>query len=359
MKLSTTGLAAAVLSVLALAAPSVAGAAPATVKLRIEGPTKTLFEGPVTTDVRQFRFTGDMTSYRCDGTDANGGPSAAPVPTRGAAVAEASERTPFTTKGTFSTSLGSPSFSEIAGENVAFDPDTNKFLGEYKNGQFSNFGSCGDPVTTGDDVLFAYGDGSEQLLALAGPADAKSGDTVRLNVTDTATKAPVAGAAVGDRQTDAAGNVDVVVPETGLSQFKATKPGAIRSNRVEVRIRDVVRPVGRVLGISEGQSFSRTAAPRQLHVSATDASGIKRVRLRLTRSYRGKCQYLSGSLERLRTTTCGRSFPFTASMEGDFTYLLPARLGPGRYVLDAIATYRASNRDLLARGRSRIVFFVR
>ena len=32
-------------------------AAPVTVDLRVEGPTKTLFEGPVTTDVAPFRFS--------------------------------------------------------------------------------------------------------------------------------------------------------------------------------------------------------------------------------------------------------------------------------------------------------------
>ena len=43
---------------LLVAAPSTL-AAPVTVDLRIEGPSRTLFEGPVTTDVRTFHFTGD------------------------------------------------------------------------------------------------------------------------------------------------------------------------------------------------------------------------------------------------------------------------------------------------------------
>ena len=44
----TAGLAAGVLSVLALASP--AAAAPVTVDLRVEGPTRTVYESPVTTD---------------------------------------------------------------------------------------------------------------------------------------------------------------------------------------------------------------------------------------------------------------------------------------------------------------------
>jgi hypothetical protein len=56
--------------VLACAGPALA--APVTVKLRIEGPATTLFEGPVTTDVRTFHFTGDATQHQCDGTTLGG-----------------------------------------------------------------------------------------------------------------------------------------------------------------------------------------------------------------------------------------------------------------------------------------------
>jgi len=52
-----------------VAAPA-ASAAPVTVNLRIEGPTRTLFEDPVTVDTRTFHFTGDSTEHRCDGTAA-------------------------------------------------------------------------------------------------------------------------------------------------------------------------------------------------------------------------------------------------------------------------------------------------
>src|SRR3954454_23176512 len=52
MKHRISGLAAVTLAS-ALLAPA-AGAAPVSVQLRIEGPTRTLFEGPVATDVRTF-----------------------------------------------------------------------------------------------------------------------------------------------------------------------------------------------------------------------------------------------------------------------------------------------------------------
>jgi hypothetical protein len=165
---SRAGLAAGLLAAALCAAP--AHAAPATVDLRIEGPTRTLFEGTVTTDVRTFRFTGDPVAHQCDGTT-TGGQSPQPVPTRAAAVAAASERTPFSIAGTWSDQYG-VSFTSIAGESVAFDPGSNRFLAEYKNNAFASLGACADPIANGDDVLFAYGDGSEPLLALSGPARA-------------------------------------------------------------------------------------------------------------------------------------------------------------------------------------------
>ena len=124
---------------LLVAAPSTL-AAPVTVDLRIEGKARTLYEGSVTVDFRPFRFGGDS-EHTCDGTSANKGPSPTPVVTRGAVVAQAAEQAPFTTRGTWSDSLGSPSFSEVAGENVSFDGATNRYLVEYKNGAASNLGS--------------------------------------------------------------------------------------------------------------------------------------------------------------------------------------------------------------------------
>ena len=42
-----------------------------------------------------------------------------------------------------------------------------------------------------------------------------------------------------------------------------------------------------------------------------------------------------------------------------WSYLLPKRLGKGRYVFDAVAIDKSGNRDQLARGRNRVVFLVR
>jgi hypothetical protein len=367
------------LLVLAVAAPAAADAV--TVNLRIEGKTRTLFEGPVTTDVRPFRFTNETTEHQCDGTDANGGSSPAPVPTRGAVITAASQTTPFSMTGQWFDGFGA-SFSEIAGESVAYDPNTNEYLVEYENWQFAQVGACADDASSGDEDLFAYGTGSETLLELTGPGTAAPGSTVTVRVVDGSSGAPVSGATVDGHSTAVDGTATVgPYAERGNHDLKATKDGAIRSNRLSVCVTDgsdgacgttapsgTVAPVtvdreppeGRILGIAEQARFTTRSAPRELRGSVkADPSGLRWVQLRLTRRHHGRCWYFSGRRERFRATECGRSFAFRIGDDADWSYLLPARLKRGRYVLDAIAVDGRNNRERLARGRNRIVFFVR
>src|SRR4051812_9165187 len=155
-----------------LAPAPAALAAPATVNLRIEGPASTVFEGPVTTDVRPFQFTAgaDTAPHQCDGTGPAGGPnpSAVPVPTRGAAVTAASLAAPIATAGSFNTQFGSPTFDAVGGQPTPFDPATGSFLIEFQNGVSASRGACGDPIANGDDVVFGYGNDASALLRLSG-----------------------------------------------------------------------------------------------------------------------------------------------------------------------------------------------
>jgi hypothetical protein len=361
---STAGLAG---LVLALLPASPAAADPVTVQLRIEGATRTIFEGPVTTDVRPFRFTADTDSHTCDATAATGGTSAEPVPTRGAVIAHAAETAPFDIAGTWHPQFG-VSFTSIDGDSVAFDPATNRFLGEYENGAFASLGACADGVQQGDDVLFAYGDGSETLLALSGPADADAGDTVTLRVTDAASGAPVAGAAVGGAQTGADGTAHIgPLAETGHRDFKATRPGAIRSNLLRVCVvdddcgaRDGAPPRGKIEGIRDGRNYVRRRAPRELKGSVDlGPAGLRAVRLSLQRKKAGRCRAFSGTRERFVLRRCGAHPAFSIGDDADWSYLLPKRLAPGRYDLRVIAVDRAGNRDRVRRGRSRVLFRVR
>jgi hypothetical protein len=354
MKLrSPAGLAAGLVTTMLVAAP--AAAAPVTVDLRIEGPTRTLFEGPVTTDVRPFQFTGDPASNQCDGTT-TGGTSPQPVPTRGAAVVASG--VPIT--GTWHAQFG-PSFSTIAGESVAFA--AGRFLAEYKNGQFASVGACADPISNGDKVLFAYGVGTEPLLALAGPAHARVGEAVTVRVTDQATGMPVPGASVGGQVTGADGAATVGPLAAGDHDLKATKDGAIRSNRLRVSVGsvaalpapDTTAPTGSIRGIRNGQRFKRRRAPRELRGTASaDPSGLWAVKIRLTRRDHGTCWYFSGSKERFLKRTCGKQYAFKVGDSTEWSYLLPARLPRGRYTLDVYAVDRAFNRGDETRVRFRV-----
>jgi hypothetical protein len=366
---STAGLAGLVLALL-LAAP--AAAAPVTVDLRIEGANATLFEGKVTTDVRGFRFTGDPVEHVCDGTSVNGGPSSVPVPTRGAALSEASERTPFAMMGTWSTQFGgAPVFSQVFGENVAYNATTQRYFAEFKRGKPSDFGACGDPIETGDEVVFAYAKFGDVVLKLSGPATARPGDQVSVRVTDAADGDAVSGATVAGVTTVGDGRATVGPFAAGEHVLQATRADSVRSNRLRLCVTsgsdgacgspllsppDTTAPTATIDGIRAGQRFTRRRAPRELSGTvSSDPSGLWAVKIRLTRRYKGTCWYFSGSREQFLKRTCGKQYAFKVGDRAEWSYLLPARLPRGRYVLSTYAIDNAFNRG----EESRLVFRVR
>jgi hypothetical protein len=348
----SAGLAAGVVTAVVAVAP--AQAAPVTVNLRIEGPSSTIFEGPVTTDVRTFHFTtgADTAEHQCDGRTV-GGTSPSPVPTRAAAVAQASETAPFSTEGSFG-QFGI-TFDKIAGQSVGYDGSN--FLAEYKNDALTNLGACADPIASGDDVLFAFTDGSQPLLSLAGPPRARPGEAVTVRVVDGRNGTPVLGATVDGHQTGGDGLTTVgPFTTTGDHDLKATKPGTVRSNRLRVCVTsgadgacgtlvpDTTAPVATIAGIRNGQKFARRKAPRELHGSVSqDPSGLWAVKIRLTRRLGGTCWYFSGSKARFLKRTCGKRYAFKVGDRPDWSYLLPARLPRGRYVLSTYAIDNAFN----------------
>ncbi len=118
-----------------------------------------------------------------------------------------------------------------------------------------------------------------------------------------------------------------------------------------------------ITGVSEGKKYKKGAGPRELAGKiASDGSGLADVRLRLTRNDRGACATYDGKTEKFKALKkCGASHGvwFSVGAKQDFTYLLPSKLGRGRYVLDVEVTDKAGNTTKsLARGTSRVVFFV-
>jgi hypothetical protein len=112
-------------------------------------------------------------------------------------------------------------------------------------------------------------------------------------------------------------------------------------------------------GLIDGHVYTRAHAPRVLSGSVLGHTTIASISLTLRRKYRHRCYAFDGVSARFVRARCGTGKPFNVSSNGLFSYLLPSALAPGRYVLDIQATDAAGNRTTLARGTSRIVFYVR
>jgi hypothetical protein len=393
--------------------PATAIAAPVTVTLRIEGPDSTLYEGPVTTDIREFHFTGDPTSYQCDGTAANGGPSASATPTGGAAVTAAIDGGLVAT-GKWYTGLG-PSFQAISRVPVSESVPPYRYMVEFYNGKSTDYGLCAQPVADGDEVLLAFAEyGTTDLLRLNIAATKLApGATTTATVTSAADGKPVAGATVAGRTTGPDGTV-VVGPYTATGPqdvLKATKAGWVRSNGGQVCVTDgadgacgTVKPLAattnaptntatgcksfgddgrcgtpdsmpplvRLTNLSS-KVYAAAEAPRELKGQAgnfrngtefiADPSGIKDVKLRITRYVGRKCWGFDGAAERFtRLSSCGtgKGKFFSVGNKAEWSYLLPAALKPGKYRVEAYAVDGKGNADKVRRwNRNHVVFRVK
>ncbi len=112
-------------------------------------------------------------------------------------------------------------------------------------------------------------------------------------------------------------------------------------------------------GLIDGHVYGHRRSPRVLAGTILGHSAVGGVSLELRRSHSGHCSAYDGVSERFRAARCGTGSLFAVSSTAAFSYLLPAALAPGRYVLDINASDAAGNHTTLARGSSRIVFYVR
>lgn len=118
--------------------------------------------------------------------------------------------------------------------------------------------------------------------------------------------------------------------------------------------------IARATGLIEGHVYPRGHAPRTLAGDVLAHTGVDSVNIGLRRSYRGRCYAYDATRERFAKARCGTDSLFKVASSGtSFSYLLPAQLSPGRYVFDIAAVDGAGNHVALARGSSRIVFYVR
>ena len=371
------GIALLLLSVLAAAAPALAG--PVTVNLRIEGSSSTIYEGPVTTNAKPL--TKDASGpHACDGTNKGANPT--PGPTMTTALDDGSIAGGFTWAGTWF-----DSFQDFTIDRIGPDSsNSTQFWGYALNYKSSNVGGCQQEVAPGDDVLFAYDYFSKaHLLKLTGPATAESGQPFAVKVVDGQDGSAISGASVGGQLTGVDGTAQVTLSDRGDQRLKAERTDSVRSNALVVCVHqgddgtcgtasparfgasatgEVDHlPAARILGIANGQRFTTRTAPRLLRGHSDPGSaGLYATYLRLRRTFllppvrrgsasvftrrtRTRCQFYSVFVERFRPGRCDASyFLYRVSDRSDWSYLLPSRLLPGRYGLDVVARDRRGRR---------------
>jgi len=282
-----------------------------------------------------------------------------------------------------------------------FPADPALYWSFWVNYEFQNAGVCETGVQEGDDVLFLVdcysGSGAcdpRTPLRLSGvPATAAPGSAVTVTVEQfktgfdpvanrtTTTPEPAGGAtitAAGQTViTSADGSAKLTFSSTGPVSIAASKAGRVRTAAITCVTNGAdgncgtQLPAGAVLGT--GTSGDRTApfasfarltylrvynrkrGPRELAGSVTpDPSGLKEVRLSIMRRVGGRCWAFDGAAERFGRRRCGDWRSFAIGDRADWSYLLPKRLGKGRYAIRAVAVDKAGNDSV-----AKVVIYVR
>jgi hypothetical protein len=346
MKLYPGRLLAGSLLVLAVAAPG-AGATP--VSVRIAGDTAKL--GPVAVDTVA---TGQFGPDACPNNSAGGAIDLA--------VKQNWDRTSFV--------------QTILGETHAFA--NNDSWAFWINGSLAQVGICAYVPQAGDRLLMIADVSSPTFAPTVFPLSFASVPTrvtagepftvvVREHRSDgmTTTPAPVAGATVTagsvTAMTSADGSARLELPKAGKVTLTATKPGLVSTDPATVTVTaagaaaDEQGPVVRIAGLRDGQRFRRAAAPRAFRGRVQESGRVRSVQLRLSARAGGRCLVYSAAREQFVPARCGAAGRFfTVARRARWSYRLPGRLGPGRYVVSVRATDAAGNRGTVERVRFRV-----
>ncbi|MEA2334772.1 MAG: hypothetical protein QOG40_1262 [Solirubrobacteraceae bacterium] len=380
---------AACLLLLATAAVAQA-AAPASVTVRVEGSERTLLAPTTVTTNAALVVKDGKPADACSGTSAAG---ALELATSGGWA------------GAYFSGLGY-SVETILGEahQFEFGAPANFFWSFWLNNTPSSKGICEAELNSGDSLLFFPDCFSEtgacppapNPLGIAAPAVAEAGTPFAVKVTSYANAngapSPASGATVSagtaSATTDSAGNAMLAVSQAGTVMVGVTAPGSVRSETTvcvhagndgncgttpsaagrtgssgvlgaTVAYTGAYAVVAKATGVLDGHVYPAKRAPRLLSGTVLAHTSLASVSLKLRRSYRGRCSAFNGISARFARRRCGQGSFFKVSTSSAFSYLLPAALVRGRYVLDVQATDTAGNKTSLARGSSRIVFYVR
>jgi hypothetical protein len=387
---------------LLLVGATTALAAPITVNLRVEGSTKTLFEGPVSVEAPPapgITTNSSEGAHLCDFKD-NGahegfGPAGA-TPTAALFDAATAIGLPFDAK--WSKSLNDFFITQVGGDVEGGAPEFASW-GYAVNYTTAEVGGCQFLLAPGSEVLWAYNYFNlHHLLKLSAPSVANAGTPFVVHVTDGQTGEPISGAAIGQvaggltaglspaAVSDSSGNAAVTLSSAGTVTLKATGGESVRSNGLAVCVHNgndgscgttvppaeakIVAPiahpfegdVAKISGVKNGGVYRRRFAPRILSGAVEIRTGgtLSQVQISLERRYRGRCFEFSGSRARfVRVRKCGAQRFFSVGGAQSFSYLLPAPLPPGRYVFEMQAVEGNGKRTKLVDGTSRVAFRVR
>jgi hypothetical protein len=388
---------------LCLAAPAALAAGPAPVTVRVEGLNETLLGAtPVTTSEEPVVKDGNPNDA-CSGTSALG---ALQLATAG------------NWSGPWEASFHQYFIEAIKGESHPYQQGvTSYYWSFWLNDRFEESGPCEVQMEAGDRVLFfplcdeaCPAGAAPTPLEIAVTARAQEGEDVTAIVSrydEAGEPSPAAGARIewngGSATANAQGDATLKFTATGSFTLHVSEassgPPAMRTEAVVcVHNGDdgncaTTRPstsqgnaptegaghqqegsalaqaplaykgpyalVADVQDIANGRIYTAADAPRLISGTIRSHSAVDAVKLELRREYRGRCYAYDGIRERFVRARCGSASTFTVSNNGSFSYLLPERLKPGRYVLDVHASDVAGNVTTLARGSSRLVFYVR
>lgn len=299
----------------------------------------------------------------------------------------------------------------IMGETHQFEPSAsaNYYWSFWLNHQEASTGACEAELQQGDRVLFfpaCYSETNacpapQTPLGIEAPVSANAGEAVTVTVSQYNSKgeaSPAAGADVAgggvNASTDFQGHATMRFSGDGTYTLHASGsnegPPAVRSE-TSICVHEgndgtcgtsipgsasptqtlsatatshpyigVFALVARSTAVREGHVYSRRHAPRLLTGTVIAHSPVTSISISLRRRFKGRCFTYNGTRERFVKARCGKDSFFKVANGGtSFSYLLPAKLAPGRYVFDIGSTDAAGNHAALARGSTRTVFDVR
>jgi hypothetical protein len=382
-----------VLLCLLVPSSAVAAGSPAAVTVRVEGLTETKLPSTLVTTTATNVVKDGNTADFCTGTSAIG---ALQLATAG------------NWSGPWEAKFNQYSIYTIAGETHEFEessPD-NYYWSFWLDNKEATVGACETELQSGDQVLFfpaCYGTScptpAPTPLAIEAPPTANVGENVTVTVKQYNTQgeaSPAIGASVGGGGigaiTDSQGHATLKFSGDATDALRVTGapegPPAIRTETTicvhegndgtcgttfptkapgqapgssmvpgaETGHTTLVADAG---GVHNGRVYSRRHAPRVLSGKVISKTPVTSISIRLRRTYKGHCWAYNGAQERLQHVRCSRGSFFKVGSGGSsFSYLLPSKLPPGRYVYEIEATDSAGSHSQHS-GSSKIVFYVK